>query len=86
MNIYRIIQEAVNNALKYAKPTAIRVNLSKEGERYLLLIEDNGLGFDEKAIELGNGLNNIKKRARDINGKAEIQSQMGKGTRVAVEF
>lgn len=86
MNVYRIIQEAVNNALKYAKPTSIKVYLALEGSLYRLDIKDNGQGFDEQKIEPGNGLNNIRKRARDLNGKAEITSRLGQGTTVNVTF
>src|SRR5690606_4912586 len=58
MNIYRIIQEAVNNALKYATAEEVEVNISKEKNKYKIEIADNGKGFDPNTIEMGNGLNN----------------------------
>lgn len=96
MNIYRIIQEAVNNALKYADATTITVfltkeNLPKEGaggdvRKYQLEISDNGKGFNTNKVELGNGIANIKKRVKDLGGEAEIFSENGKGTNVSVTF
>lgn len=74
MNIYRIIQEAVNNSLKFALADEIEVNISKEGEQYQIEIADNGKGFNLETIDMGNGLNNMKKRAREIDGTLEVQT------------
>ncbi|WP_026452526.1 tetratricopeptide repeat-containing sensor histidine kinase [Aequorivita capsosiphonis] len=82
MNIYRIIQEAVNNTLKYASADEIEVNISEKQNQYLIEIIDNGIGFDQDSVEMGNGLNNIKKRAREIRGTLEIISILSKGTRI----
>ncbi len=79
MNIYRIIQEAVNNALKYASADEIEVNISKEEKQYHINVTDNGKGFDTNTIEMGNGINNMKKRAREIGGTIKIKSSK-KGT------
>lgn len=86
MNLYRIIQEAVNNALKYSEATEIEVGIDKNDEQYLLKIHDNGKGFNENETEAGNGLANIRKRARDLGGQAEIVSKLGDGTSVTVSF
>ncbi len=86
MNIYRIIQESVNNALKYASAEKIEVNISKENEQYRVEILDNGKGFDPASIEMGNGLNNMKKRAREIGGEFDFISQKNGGTRVIMTF
>ena len=82
MNIYRIIQEAVNNAIKYAKATSINVNIKEDANLLQLSIIDDGIGFDKTKIKSGNGLNNIKKRAQDINATININSVLGKGTSV----
>lgn len=84
MNIYRIIQEAVNNALKYASADEIEVNISEKETNYLIEISDNGIGFNPETIELGNGLNNMKKRIREINGTLQIKSSK-KGTSIALK-
>src|SRR5690606_18559390 len=79
MNIYRINQEAVNNALKYAAADEDEVNISKEKNKHQIEIADNGKGFDPNTTEMGNGLNNMKKRAREIGGTLQIKSSK-KGT------
>ena len=83
MNIYRIIQEAVNNALKYASAGEVEVNISKVKNQYQIEISDNGSGFDPKTTEMGNGLNNMKKRAREIGGNLQIKSSK-KGTSITL--
>lgn len=86
MNIYRIIQEAVNNALKYSSAAKIEVTISRLDETYIFKIADNGRGFDMSSIELGNGLNNMKKRGRDIGGEFKINSTPNKGTVVTLKI
>lgn len=86
MNIYRIIQEAVNNALKYASATQITVGFSKKNGAFEVQIQDNGRGFNLQEVTLGNGLENIKKRAKDLGGKAVVYSEENKGTSVTVSF
>ncbi len=86
MNIYRIIQEAVNNALKYASAEKVEVNISQLGNFYDVEISDNGKGFDLNSTEMGNGLNNMKKRSREMGGKIEFLSKENKGTKVNLKF
>ncbi len=86
MNVYRIIQEGVNNALKYADASEIKVNFNQIDDNYEISISDNGKGFDISSAEMGNGLANIKKRARELNGKAQIESVKGVGTKIIVSF
>jgi len=85
MNIYRIIQEAVNNAIKYANATEIKIVLKQENNKMIFLIKDNGMGFSEAEIELGNGLNNMKKRALELNADFKIISEKGNGTTILIE-
>ena len=85
MNIYRIIQEAINNALKYASADEVEVIISKEQSQYEIEITDNGKGFDPNSAELGNGLNNMKKRAREIGGALKIKSSK-KGTSILLKI
>ncbi len=86
INIYRIIQEGVNNALKYSDATEIKVNVLWKGDQFLLEIIDNGIGFDIEKIERGNGLTNINKRAKELGGTSLIDSAKGKGTRISVQY
>ena len=96
MNIYRIIQEAVNNALKYSGAKNIQLSIEKEvfplegagGDvrKYKITIYDDGKGFDLEDTTFGNGIANIKKRAKDLSGKIKISSEKGKGTTVKLIF
>tara|TARA_B100001146_G_scaffold225125_1_gene246762 strand:- start:50363 stop:52384 length:2022 start_codon:yes stop_codon:yes gene_type:complete len=86
MNTYRIIQEAVNNALKYAEATSVKVLLHKEKDQFYVTIADNGTGFDLSDRKEGNGLQNMKKRAQDLKGSLVIKSEPGTGTEVCLQF
>ena len=80
--LYRIIQEIVNNAIKHSEATDIYIQLIKDENELIILIEDNGKGFDKKILESdkGLGIRNIISRIEYINGKVEIDSIIGKGT------
>ena len=84
MNIYRIIQEAVNNALKYAEASKINIDVNKIDDKINIQITDNGKGFDENEVEYGNGINNMKKRANDIEAEIAIHSTKNKGTSIVL--
>ena len=86
MNSYRIIQEAVNNALKYAKASNIYVVISKENTMLQITITDDGTGFSTSEVRQGNGLNNMKKRAKEAGGTLKIISEPSKGTTVKVSL
>ncbi len=86
MNIYRVIQESVNNSLKYASAQNITVIISKVENKYQIEIADDGAGFDKDSVTFGNGLNNMKKRAREIGGTLVFSSKISKGTRVILNF
>ena len=82
-HLYRIAQEAVNNALKYSKATHITLRLEDRGHSIALTIEDNGLGLPEEASEKpGMGLQVIHYRARLIGGQVEIHSKADEGVRI----
>ncbi|NND51120.1 MAG: tetratricopeptide repeat protein [Flavobacteriaceae bacterium] len=84
MNIYRIIQEAVNNAIKYAEAKQISVNLKQAKDRLSISVSDDGKGFDPNNVDLGNGLNNMKKRALDLDALFQLTSAPGKGTVISL--
>ena len=79
-NLYLIFREALNNAVKYAESTQIDLILNLKRRFLKMELNDNGKGFDIAAIKRGNGLNNLEKRAKEINGQIEIKSVPGKGT------
>lgn len=82
MNIYRIIQEATNNAVKYAEASEIKIFIKEQSEGIEISVSDNGNGFDVNHIAIGNGIHNMRKRASDINAVINIKSQINKGTNV----
>lgn len=86
MNIYRIIQEAINNALKYADATKIDVNIYERNNNLVIQIKDNGNGFDKNTVKLGNGINNMKKRANEIKGQLDLHSIIDEGTTVTLQM
>lgn len=86
MNIYRIIQEAMNNALKYANARHIAVKIQSDNQQLEILISDDGQGFDPKTVERGNGLNNMIKRAHDIGAEISIEPIIDKGTKIKMKL
>jgi len=86
MNIYRIIQEAVNNALKYSEASEIIVKISDGENSFIISINDNGKGFDKEKIKDGNGILNMEKRGREIGANVEINSLVSNGTTVRIEI
>lgn len=86
MNIYRIIQEAVNNALKYSKAKNIKVAFEKLENNLKISVIDDGKGFDLETVEMGNGLNNIKKRATEIGATLNILSKINEGTTIELKM
>lgn len=86
MNIYRIIQEAVNNAIKYGEASCIYVLIENKNNKIVFSIKDDGKGFDINDIEEGNGLNNMKKRASDIDADIVFNSEKGKGTSIILSI
>lgn len=85
MNLYRVIQEAITNAIKYSNSNAILINIVKENEKLKIKIEDNGVGFDLNKIKNGNGLINMKSRMEEINGIFTLVSTPT-GTIIALEI
>jgi two-component system nitrate/nitrite sensor histidine kinase NarX len=91
MNVYRIVQESLTNIRKHANAHIVRVLLQcDEAGNYLVLIENDGKGFDKKAIqsEAGKhlGLTIMKERAKYLGGKLKIDSEPDEGTRVELRF
>ncbi len=84
MNIYRITQEAINNAIKYAEANTISVNIHNLNDTIKIEIKDDGKGFDLTKVELGNGINNMKKRAEEIGGKLTIESVINQGSTISL--
>lgn len=86
MNIYRIIQEAVNNALKYAESQEISIAIKQQNNGIEIIVKDTGKGFDPTTVELSFGIENMQKRAKEIGGSLAVHSEIGKGTEVRLQI
>lgn len=88
LNLYRISQELINNALKHAKATSIFVQLLKNDRHLTLMVEDNGEGFNIRELKnaVGIGLSNIEMRTKVLGGELNIDSSPGRGSVITVEI
>jgi len=84
--VYCCARELVNNALKHSGATNINLQLIQSRKHVSLTVQDNGCGFDEKAIQKGYGLENIRNRVTTCRGKIDITSAPGKGTETVIEL
>lgn len=84
MNIYRTIQEAINNSIKYANSKKISITIKPNNDAIEILISDDGKGFKLDEVSLGNGIVNMKKRISDVNGIIGFQSNENQGTEVKI--
>lgn len=91
INLYRIAQEAISNAIKHAEAKNLNIQLRGEHKSLVMTIEDDGHGFDvanrkEKLLEGHNGLQNIEDRVQIMNGVIDIESNANLGTVIIVEI
>lgn len=85
VNVYRIVQESLNNVLKHAQASAIKISVKKMPASIVLVIQDNGIGFDfsERYNDFKSfGLKTLKERTRFLHGIMKINSQTNKGTKL----
>lgn len=86
LNIYRIIQEQMNNILKYAEAKIMGVSIKLEGNNILIDIADNGKGFDSEKKRDGIGISNMINRVESFNGEIEIFSSPGNGCKIMIRI
>lgn len=87
VNIYRVIQEAVSNALKHSSASQITIQLTRHDDDHLtLMIADDGTGFDSKEKSMGMGLQNMEARMSKFEGEVTIDSRKGHGTTITVDI
>lgn len=83
--LFRLVQEALQNAIKHAEASLIKVKLEVRRDRITLIIEDNGKGFDPKAVTYQNfGIKGMKERVEMVNGEMNILTKIGVGTKVLI--
>ncbi|WP_291286079.1 tetratricopeptide repeat-containing sensor histidine kinase [Flavobacterium sp.] len=86
INLYRIVQEALQNCNKYAEATTIVVEFKSEVDHLVLSIADDGVGFNTKTTKNGIGLHNIQYRAAECKGIVSLKSVKGEGTLLVVKI
>lgn len=86
--LYRILQELLNNIMKHAGATEVIVQFNRHDDRLSVTVEDNGKGFDATDYDskTGTGIGGIKSRVDYLNGQMNIESRMGIGTTIMMEF
>lgn len=88
LNLYRIVQEALNNAVKHGECSNISLQVYQNEHSVECLIEDDGVGFqiDEQAIDQGFGLKNMKTRIHSLSGTFDFNSRPGEGMSILIDI
>ncbi|WP_237332462.1 ATP-binding protein [Zobellia amurskyensis] len=86
MELYKVIQELMTNALKHAEADNVDIHLSLLNNELSLLFEDNGKGFDVLEVKEGIGFENIRSRIKELNGKFHIDSSKNRGCVISIEL
>jgi signal transduction histidine kinase len=88
LTIFRIIQELIANIVKHAEATEATIHITNHENTINLMVEDNGKGFDTKAISQhqGMGIHSIDKRIENLGGTVTIESEINKGTTVIIDI
>ena len=82
INLFRVVQELINNTLKHSQATEITFVMEKSSDQIFISLEDNGIGFDIESAQTGMGMQNIQYRMKMSNIKCEYNSKIGKGVKV----
>ncbi|MGJ8619826.1 MAG: histidine kinase [Methylophilaceae bacterium] len=83
---YRIVQESLTNIARYANAKIVTVGVFEEANTLVLMIEDDGVGFEQSEVEKGFGLQGMHERIEGLSGEFELDSGVGIGTRVVVRL
>ena len=86
LQLYRILQEALQNVQKHAKANEVEIQLFQHGNELVMTIEDDGVGFDQTKHTAGLGTNNMRLRAEQLKGEFSISSAAGEGTSIMVSI
>ena len=80
--LFRVVQEALANVARHSGASRVKVSLQAEKDRVVLIVEDDGSGFDTRRNQKGIGLDSMKERLLALDGELEVSSQNSKGTRL----
>ncbi len=86
LNLFRIVQEQINNTLKHAKAKTMKIDFNQFTDSISISIYDDGIGFDPSIYRKGIGINNVISRAELYKGDVIIDSAPGKGCRLTITF
>jgi signal transduction histidine kinase len=86
INLFRVCQEAVNNAIKYSGCTEIEIELNAESNILNMSVVDDGMGFDLATTKMGYGLQNMRERIEEIGGNYKIHSNSSDGTKISISL
>ncbi|NRR93127.1 tetratricopeptide repeat protein [Winogradskyella undariae] len=86
INIYRIVQEALQNIIKYSKANQVSLLFKYNNENLVVVIRDDGVGFNITNAKKGIGLMNIKSRTESLRGKVKIMSEPNNGTVIEIKI
>ena len=86
IQVFRIIQELLTNIIKHADATEVNIQFSKENQIMIVMVEDNGKGFNVEETNPGYGLSNIQQRIEKLNGQIIIDSTLGNGTTIILNI
>jgi len=86
LSLYRIAQELINNAIKHSQAKKISLQIIKNKKHLMLIVEDDGIGFDIEKLNSGHGLYNIKSRLESIYGILDYHSDKNKGSLFQVKI
>lgn len=82
--LYRIVQEFIQNTIKYAEASKLDISVQADGHHIYMNLRDNGVGFDMNQVESGLGTRNVNSRAEYLGGTANLSSSPGKGVSLSV--
>ena len=85
-NLFRIIQECINNTVKHSGATGLKITINEKNGEFVMIYLDNGIGIKTKKSSNGIGLMSIQERARIINGNIEIDDKTERGFRLILKF
>ncbi|HMI60149.1 MAG TPA: response regulator [Puia sp.] len=86
LNIYRIIQEQINNIVKHAEAKHLFISIRSRDRTITIIVADDGKGFEVEKKKMGIGISNITNRIDTFNGKIKIQSSVGNGCKIQISI
>ncbi|WP_157485489.1 tetratricopeptide repeat-containing sensor histidine kinase [Flavobacterium sp. ACAM 123] len=84
INLYRIMQESLQNSNKYSNANTVKIELKKKEDNLVLVISDDGIGFNTRVKKKGIGIQNMISRTKECHGEFHVNSKKGEGTTITI--